>query len=175
MFTCKYSRKSISGDYIRAIIGLVITGGLLLAATKVTIFQYIFAAGALLFFGFLIRTFLRQFSSFVVTEQDLKRVGLFKRSLSWDQLNNVTLKYFSTRRDRKAGWYQLTLSDDIVKITIDSELMGFDTVMKTCADVVIQKRLTVSETTSENFASSGLSLMGSDQPHEETMGPVKDE
>ena len=175
MFTCKYSRKSISGDYIRAVTGLVITGGLLLAATKITIFQYIFAAGALLFFGFLIRTFLRQFSSFVVTEQDLKRVGLFKRSLSWDQLNNVTLKYFSTRRDRKAGWYQLTLSDGIAKITIDSELMGFDTVMKICADVVIQKRLTVSETTSENFASSGFSLMGSDQPHEETMGPVKDE
>ena len=175
MFTCKYSRKSISGDYIRAIIGLVITGGLLLAATKITIFQYIFAAGALLFFGFLLRTFLRQFSSFVVTKQDLKRVGLFKRSLSWDQLNNVTLKYFSTRRDRKAGWYQLTLSDGIVKISIDSELMGFDTVMKTCADVVIQKRLIVSETTSENFASSGFSLMGSDQPHEETMGPVKDE
>ena len=175
MFTCKYSRKSISGDYIRAIIGLVITGGLLLAATKITIFQYIFATGALLFFGFLLRTFLRQFSSFVVTKQDLKRIGLFKRSLSWDQLNNVTLKYFSTRRDRKAGWYQLTLSDGIVKITIDSELMGFDTVMKICADVVIQKRLTVSETTSENFASSGFSLMGSDQPHEETMGPVKDE
>jgi hypothetical protein len=175
MFTCKYSRKSISGDYIRAVTGLVITGGLLLAATKITIFQYIFAAGALLFFGFLLRTFLRQFSSFVVTKQDLKRIGLFKRSLSWDQLNNVTLKYFSTRRDRKAGWYQLTLSDGIVKITIDSELMGFDTVMKICADVVIQKRLTVSETTSENFASSGFSLMGSDQPHEETMGPVKDE
>ena len=175
MFTCKYSRKSISGDYLRAIIGLVITGGLLLAATKVTIFQYIFAAGALLFFGFLLRTFLRQFSSFVVTKQDLKRVGLFKRSLSWDQLNNVTLKYFSTRRDRKAGWYQLTLSDDIVKITIDSELMGFDTVMKICSDVVMQKQLTVSETTSENFASSGFSLMDSDQPHEETMDPVKDE
>ncbi|MGB1844606.1 MAG: hypothetical protein ACPHIB_10605, partial [Thalassobaculaceae bacterium] len=126
-------------------------------------------------FGFLLRTFLRQFSSFVVTEQDLTRVGLFKRSLSWDQLNNVTLKYFSTRRDRKAGWYQLTLSDGIAKITIDSELMGFDTVMKICSDVVIQKRLTVSETTSENFASSGFSLMDSDQPHEETMDPVKDE
>ena len=175
MFTCKYSRKSISGDYIRAVTGLVITGGLLLAATKITIFQYIFAAGALLFLGFLLRTFLRQFSSFVVTKQDLKRVGLFKRSLSWDQLNNVTLKYFSTRRDRKAGWYQLTLSDGIAKITIDSELMGFDTVMKICSDVVIQKRLTVSETTSENFASSGFSLMDSDQPHEETMDPVKDE
>ena len=141
MFTCKYSRKSISGDYIRAIIGLVITGGLLLAATKITIFQYIFAAGALLFFGFLLRTFLRQFSSFVVTKQDLKRVGLFKRSLSWDQLNNVTLKYFSTRRDRKAGWYQLTLSDGIVKITIDSELMGFDTVMKICSDVLYKNDL----------------------------------
>jgi hypothetical protein len=111
----------------------------------------------------------------VITEQDLKRVGLFKRSLSWDQLNNVTLKYFSTRRDRKAGWYQLTLSDDIVKITIDSELMGFDTVMKICSDVVMQKQLTVSETTSENFASSGFSLTGSGQSHKETMDPVKDE
>ena len=175
MFTCKYSRKSISGDYIRAIIGLVITGGLLLAATQITIFQYIFAAGAILFFGFLLRTFLRQFSSFIVTETNIERIGLFKRSLSWDQLNNVTLKYFSTRRDRKAGWYQLTLSDDIVKITIDSELMGFDTVMKICSDVVVQKQLTVSETTSENFASSGFSLTGSGQSHKETMDPVKDE
>ena len=87
----------------------------------------------------------------------------------------MTLKYFSTRRDRKAGWYQLTLSDGIVKITIDSELMGFDTVMKICSDVVIQKRLTVSETTSENFASSGFPLTGSGQRHKETMDPVKDE
>ena len=175
MFTYKYSRKSISGDYIRAIIGLIITGGLLLAATKITIFQYIFAGGALLFFGFLLRTFLRQFSSFVVTKQGLTRVGLFKRSLSWDQLNNVTLKYFSTRRDRKAGWYQLTLSDGTVKITIDSELMGFDNVMKICSDAVVQKRITVSETTSENFASSGFSLTGSGPSHKETMYPVKDE
>ena len=57
MFTCKYSRKSISGDYIRATIGLIITVGLLLAATKITIFQYIFAAGALLFLVFCFELF----------------------------------------------------------------------------------------------------------------------
>ena len=65
--------------------------------------------------------------------------------------------------------------DGIAKITIDSELMGFDTVMKICSDVVMQKQLTVSETTSENFASSGFSLTGSGQSHKETMDPIKDE
>jgi len=175
MFTCKYSRKSISGDYIRATIGLIITAGLLLAATQITIFQYIFAAGAILFFGFLLRTFLRQFSSFIVTKTNIERVGLFKSSLSWNNLNNVTLKYFATRRDRKDGWYQLTLSDGIIKITIDSELMGFDNIMKICSDTVIQKRITVSETTSDNFTSSGFSLTGSGQPHEEPMDSAKDE
>ena len=94
MFTCKYSSKSISGDYIRATIGLIITVGLLLPATKITIFQYIFAAGALLFFGFLLRTILRQFTTCIVTEQNLKTTGLFKRTLSWDKLNDVNLNTF---------------------------------------------------------------------------------
>ena len=47
--------------------------------------------------------------------------------------------------------------------------------MKICSDVVRQKRIIVSETTSENFTSSGFSLTGSGQSHEERMDPVKDE
>ncbi len=173
MFTCKYSRKSISGDYIRATIGLIITVGLLLAATKITIFQYIFAAGALLFFGFLLRTFLRQFTTYTVTQRDLKTFGLFKRTLSWEKLNDVNLKYFSTRRDRKAGWYQLTLSDGIVKVVIDSELIRFNDIMKICSDVVRQKRIIVSETTSENFTSSGFSLIDQSQAYQKTTDATK--
>ena len=175
MFTCKYSRKSISGDYIRATIGLIITVGLLLAATKITIFQYIFAAGALLFFGFLLRTILRQFTTCIVTEQNLKTSGLFKRTLSWDKLNDVNLKYFSTRRDRKAGWYQLTLSDGIVKVAMDSELIRFNDIMKICSDVVREKQITVSETTSENFTSSGFSLIDQSQAYQEKTNAAKDE
>ena len=175
MFTCKYSRKSVSGDYIRATIGLIVTVGLLLAATKITIFQYIFAAGALLFFGFLLRTFLRQITTFTVTGQELKTFGLFKRTLSWNKLNNVNLKYFSTRRDRKAGWYQLSLSDGIVKITVDSELIGFNDIMKFCSDMVRQKQIIVSETTSENFTSSGFSLIKPNQDYQKTTDATKDE
>ena len=146
-----------------------------LAATKVTIFQYIFAAGALLFFGFLLRTILRQFTTCIVTEQNLKTSGLFKRTLSWDKLNDVNLKYFSTRRDRKAGWYQLTLSDGIVKVAMDSELIRFNDIMKICSDVVREKQIIVSETTSENFTSSGFSLIDQSQAYQEKTNVAKDE
>ena len=138
------------------------------------VFSCFFLLFPLLFFGFLLRTFLRQFSTYTVTQQDLKRFGLFKRTLSWDKLNDVNLKYFSTRRDRKAGWYQLTLSDGIVKVAMDSELIRFNDIMKICSDVVRQKRIIVSETTSENFTSSGFSLIDQSQAYKKTTDAAKD-
>ena len=123
----------------------------------------------------MLRTILRQFTTCIVTEQNLKTSGLFKRTLSWDKLNDVNLKYFSTRRDRKAGWYQLTLSDGIVKVAMDSELIRFNDIMKICSDVVREKQIIVSETTSENFTSSGFSLIDQSQAYQEKTNAAKDE
>tara|TARA_Y100000588_G_scaffold362903_1_gene425060 strand:- start:478 stop:927 length:450 start_codon:yes stop_codon:yes gene_type:complete len=129
-----------------------------MAATKMTIFQYIFAGGAVLFFGFLIRTFLRQITVYQLSENGLSANGPFKRCIVWENLNRVKLNYFSTRRDRKGGWFQLNIKSDVSSISVDSELFGFERIMENCVDAIQKNNLIVSEATSENFSSSGFPL-----------------
>ena len=45
--------------------------------------------------------------------------------------------------------------------------------MKICSDVVRQKRIIVSETTSENFTSSGFSLIDQSQAYQKTTDATK--
>ena len=158
MHNFQYSRKSLYADYLRACIGLFITLGLLIAATKITIFQYIFAGGAILFFGFLLRTLSRQLTSFTISEDVLTKAGLSRRTLPWSNLTSAALKYFSTRRDRNAGWYELTVKSNLVTVTVDSDLIGFEKIMENCVVSIERNKVNVSETTEENFLSSGFPL-----------------
>ena len=47
--------------------------------------------------------------------------------------------------------------------------------MKICSDVVREKQIIVSETTSENFTSSGFSLIDQSQAYQEKTNVAKDE
>ena len=47
--------------------------------------------------------------------------------------------------------------------------------MKICSDVVREKQIIVSETTNENFTSSGFSLIDQSQAYQEKTNVAKDE
>lgn len=175
MLHFQYSRKSLYADYLRASIGLFITLGLLIAATKMTIFQYIFAGGAILFFGFLLRTLSRHLTSFTVSEEVLIKAGLFRKTFRWADLNDVTLKYFSTRRDRQTGWYELTIKSNFFSITTDSDLIGFENIMENCVFAIDRNKLTVSETTVENFSSFGFPLTNNENCLDQRPDTLQDE
>ena len=152
--------SALRGDYLRGAIGLFVTFGLLIAATKITIFQYLFAAGALLFLGFFLRTAQRHLTTFRFSNDAFQAKGPFGKSISLPAVIDIRLRYFSTRKDRtgESGWFELTIRDPKSKISVDSTINGFDQIMQNCLGIIHQNKLTPSETTIENFSSAGFPL-----------------
>ncbi|MFL2916989.1 MAG: hypothetical protein ACJZ2I_01995 [Thalassobaculaceae bacterium] len=155
-----YPMNALRGDYLRGAIGLFVTVGLLVAATKITIFQYIFAAGALLFLGFFLRTAQRHLTTFSFSNDTFQANGPLGKNISLPAVIDIRLRYFSTRKDRtgKGGWFELTIRDPKSKISVDSTINGFEQIMQHCVNTIHQNKLTPSETTIENFSSAGFPL-----------------
>ena len=152
--------NALRGDYLRGAIGLFVTVGLVVAATKITIFQYIFAAGALLFLGFFLRTAQRHLTTFSFSNDTFQANGPLGKNISLPAVIDIRLRYFSTRKDRtgEGGWFELTIQDPKSKISVDSTINGFDQIMQHCVDIIHQNKLAPSETTIENFSSAGFPL-----------------
>mgnify|MGYP004000567467 FL=1 len=160
MKSFKYPTCSLRGDYLRATVGLLVTVGLLIAATKITIFQYLFAAGAILFLGFFLRTAQRHLTVFHIANGTLYAQGPFGSSIQLCSVTDIQLRYFSTRKDRngEGGWFELTIKCSKSKISIDSTITGFEQIMQTCKNIIQENKLTPSETTVDNFSSAGFGL-----------------
>lgn len=153
---CRYPMKSLLGDYLRGGIGLAAACGLLAAATMLTAFLYIVAGAALLFAGYVLRTWVRHRTVYELSEEALRANGPFGRTIRWADLRDARLRYFAMRRDRKGGWLQLTLKTADAKLSVDSELDGFEAVLERAALAARRNRLELSEAMVENFATAGF-------------------
>ena len=151
-----YSRGSLVLDYVRALLGLGIVGGLLLFTTPVALVQWLLIALFVLFTAFTWRTWSRHQSAFTIHPEGLEQLRPRVNRLGWEELQDVQLRYFSTRRDRKNGWMQLNLQGNGKKIIVDSNLNGFDAILQTVARVVTEKKLDLGAATRENFRAMGL-------------------
>ena len=167
MESYRYPTKSLIGDYIRGGGGLFVTGGLLLAATMLTIFQYLFALAAILFAGFIFRTWQRHQTIFELSDEGLRANGPFGKALRWTEITDVRLRYFTTRRDREEGWFQLTVKSGGQSVSVDSSLDGFESLLGRCAETARRNQLELSDSTAENFIAAGFPVRG-----EATSGPM---
>jgi hypothetical protein len=156
MTSHRYPMKTLRGDYIRGGIGVAVTGSLLVGATTVTIFQYLLAAAALLFAGFVLRTWLRHRTVFELSEEGIWANGPMGKALRWPEITEIGLRYFSTQRKGKNGWFQVTLKSPDGKVSMDSGLDEFNTVLEATASAIRANQLEVSELTATNFAAAGF-------------------
>ena len=151
-----YPAKTVMGDYIRGGIGVAVCGGLLAATQNFTVFHYLLVAGLLLFGGFAFRTWQRHQTAYELSDEGIWANGPMSKVVRWSEITDIHLKYYSTRKDRKEGWFQLTLRGGTGKISIDSNLEGFDTILAACARIFRVNRLELSESTAENFTVAGF-------------------
>ena len=159
----RFDRGSLRQDFIRAAIGLVLTGGGFLLADAGSFGQWVFGPIALVFLAFLIHTWVRSNTHYDLTLEGIRRsnaLGPITRttSLAWRDLRRVSLRYFSTRRDRSRGWMQLTLKGAGTRFSLDSTLDGFDAVIAATAAAVRDNGISVKGTTAGNFAALGQDL-----------------
>ncbi len=128
----RYPVRSLTGDYLRAGVGLAVGLSVLGSAPASVTVVVIFGGLTVLFLGFAYRTLRRHLIRVAVTDDAIRGSGLGHRELTWDKLDSVKLRYFGTRRQRQreagggGGFMELTLAGAGASLTLESSIEGFE-------------------------------------------------
>jgi len=157
----RYPQATLIADYGRAAIGAVLCGLPLLTLDVNRWLGFVLLAGLILFALFGVRTALRQYTRYVLSDETLCVDGPLGTIVEWSRIDRLKLSYFSTKRDRTVGWMQLALGSTGGRtVKLDSALDGFNDVVERAARAAEAKGLDLSETTRVNLRSMGLSVAG---------------
>ena len=156
MTTHRYERRAILGDYARGGLGLVVTGLPLIVTPVATGVAVVLGGFAVLFGVYLLRTWVRAVSTVELDGDGIRSHGPRGVTIPWDELQTLELRYFSTRRDKEAGWMQMTVRGINRSIAIESALEGFDDVVRHASLVARRNDLALSDATKDNLRALGL-------------------
>jgi hypothetical protein len=123
-----YRRAPLMADYFRAGAGLALSAVPL--ATMAPIWPVAIGLASLvgLFGLFLAQTWRRQHSRVRLARGGVALVNGAARSLAWDELDAMRLRWFGSRRQGQ-GWLELELHGAGQRLVLTSALDGFDTVV----------------------------------------------
>ncbi|MDP2698104.1 hypothetical protein [Thalassospira sp.] len=148
----RYSKQAIMPDLIRAVAGIVLCGGISLVPGVIELLRWIGLGLSILFIVYLVRTILRMKIRIHVSEYGMRLTGMTDgTAFAWPELAGFRLRYFSTRRDGKKGWFELTLTAPGSKIVTESTLDGFDKLLSLARDAAQDNGLMVDDITRTNL------------------------
>ena len=122
----RYPRDTVIADGLRALIGMVITLGPLAFFKIGAVMVYILAGLGALFLLFGFRTALRHLTHVEISGGGIRIVGPVGRAIRWRDLDVMSLRYYTTRRDKLDGWMLLKIKGKGSVISLDSSMDGFD-------------------------------------------------
>ncbi len=152
----RYHRRDINADYLRAGIGLAACVTPMFFLAPGAIATYVLAVPAAFFALFAARTAVNARLQISMDEDGIEAHGATSKRLEWNALHKVKLSYFSTRRDREAGWMQLKLVGDAGTLTLHSTLEGFEDVCRAAYRAAAVHEMDLTDATARNFAELGL-------------------
>lgn len=156
MTTHRYPNRVVTSDYLRAAVGTVLTLGPLTAIPIASIAGVILSMLSLLFVIFAGRTWVRGRTVVELSDEGLAITALRYKTISWQDVASLELRYFATKRDRSQGWMQLTLKNADATIRLESTLEGFENITRAAARAAAQRRLSLPPTTLENLRALDL-------------------
>jgi hypothetical protein len=118
-------------------------GNLTVSVTCITIFVLFAAYGA--------RTAFRGAGAIVLDRDGLAVVGPLRRRVFWDELADVRLRYYATRRDGERGWMELAVRGANSRIALDSEIERFGRIAARCREEADARGVEMSPATLRNF------------------------
>lgn len=151
-------------DLIRGGSGLLLTGGPLVFLPMHWIVTVLFTFAAILFAVFTARIVQRVFTRYESGDRGIAAHGPLGGAIAWDELSDLKLKFYSTKRDRKDGWMLLVLNDGKGTLKLESTLTGFDDIVDQAAEVAKAKRLPLTDATTSNLLAMGAPV--ADDPPE---------
>ena len=159
----RYPARAVMIDYLYSGLGLLFTLGPLAGTTPTGPAAWVLGGLAALFAVYGARTALRHRTWLSVNEEGISVHGLLRRHLAWDALTRCTLSYYSTRRNRDRGWMQLTLKAGRRSLRIDSQIEGFDRIVRRAASAAAGRGVAFDHTTQENLRALGISPSDADR------------
>lgn len=164
MSTHHYPPGTLYGDYLRAGVGLAVTGGPLVFLQPSAVVAIVLGCLAALFAFFALRTVCRQLTVVEVTPEAISTRGPGGKRFAWGDIERVRLDYFSTRRDSENGWMQLKLMAGRRQIRIDSTVDDFGLVAASVASAATVSGAAMTDTTRGNFQALGIAAPGAAGP-----------
>tara|TARA_B100001123_G_scaffold384223_1_gene456856 strand:- start:1322 stop:1822 length:501 start_codon:yes stop_codon:yes gene_type:complete len=153
----RYDRPGLIGDLIRAALALAVTGLPLVFLALHPVLLVMLGGTSLLFLWFLLRIIERLFTRISVTETALSIHGWRHRQLDWADLSDVRMRYYSTRRDRSNGWFQLILrGQGRQQLVLESGITDFDQLAEHVAWQAKDRGLRLDDATIENMLNIGV-------------------
>jgi hypothetical protein len=152
----RHTIRTIAPDYIRAGVGLAVTAGPIFIVPTAEPVSWTLMFLVFLFAVYAANVVIRHASVIELDETSVSVSGPFSRSLRWQDLEEMRLKYFSTRRDGAHGWMQLVLKGSDAKIRIESTLGGFADIVKSASKAANDEGLSLSSTTLGNLELLGV-------------------
>jgi len=126
----RYPPRALIGDYIRAAVGLAVGIGILSVTPPTWPILTIFGGITVLFLVFGYRTVQRHLTEVTLNETGVGSRSFFRKSIDWDRLNRIKLRFYGTRRQASGsgsgGFMELKLWDDGTTMAFDSALEGFE-------------------------------------------------
>lgn len=160
----RYPRQTLWADYIRGAAGAVLCGAPLLALDVNRWLALVLGAGFVLFGAFVLRTAMRQRTRYILAPDTLCADGPAGTLVEWNRLDRFKLSYFSTKRDRSAGWMQLSVGSTGGRtVKVDSALDGFYSVVERAAQAAEAGGLELSAATRANLHAMGISVAGQEE------------
>ncbi|SLN20036.1 hypothetical protein [Oceanibacterium hippocampi] len=154
----RYGRKALLRDYRNAGFGLFATGAPLLLANPSSVMVYVLGALAALFAGYGVRVIHRQVSEIVIDDSAIRVRGLLGGQLDWEELDDIRLRYYSTRRDRSHGWMELVLHGQGRRIRVESSIDDFDRLVVRATREALSRDVIPDASTMMNFKALDLDL-----------------
>ena len=158
MVELRYPLSSLVYDYLRGIVGLGISGVILQSIDTDTPILWVILGLAVLFLVWLTNTALRHFNRIRFDEEGLQSMPWPKKAIAWNGLEEMALRYYSTRRKRKDGWMTLTLKSGKNRIDIESSLPHFADIVARAAYAAKQSNLLVDQVTLDNMNALGVKV-----------------
>ncbi|MSO65106.1 MAG: hypothetical protein EXQ85_04795 [Alphaproteobacteria bacterium] len=153
-----YPLRTLLADDARAVVGLLLTAGPLFLAGLAPVCEVVFAGLAVLFLVFAARSLVRHTRVIELSDTGVRVGGWFGRFLAWNDLTDLQLRYYSTRRDREAGWLLLRLSGRQRHIRIESSIAGFNAIARRTTHEALGRGVSVTAPTRSNLQSLGISV-----------------
>jgi len=159
----RYPVQSVIADYVRAVAGMALTLGPLVFFNVVTPMVCILGGLGALFLVFGIRTVLRHLTYVEVSAEGVTMGGPAGRMVRWQDLDAMSLNYYTTRRDKQDGWMQLKIKGKGCVVALESSLPGFNAIAAQAIEAARANGVALDARTLANLPALGV-VMPEDGP-----------